>query len=73
MAKKMREPLWKLREDTPSEISALQLTEDVSAWLDEPSERTAVYYANDPATVVHFLEPELSNRALSAYKPVRRS
>jgi len=69
----MRELLWKLREDTASEISELLLTEDVGAWLDEQSERTAVNYANDPATVVHFLEQELSNHALSAYNPVRRS
>jgi hypothetical protein len=70
MAKKMRELLWKFREDTAKEISDLQLREDeisarLDAWLDEQSELTAVYYAKDLATVVHFLEQELSNHGLS--------
>jgi hypothetical protein len=56
MVKKMRELLWKLREDTANEISELQLSEENSAWLDEQSEPTAVYYTKDLATVVHLLE-----------------
>jgi hypothetical protein len=41
MAKKMRELLWKLREDTASDISELQLRAEIGAWLDEQSEPTA--------------------------------
>ena len=69
MAKKMHELLWKLREDTANEISELQVQEETSewldAWLEEQSERTAVYYARDLATVVHLLEQELSHHGLS--------
>ena len=61
--------LWRLREDTANEISELQPDEEINdwldAWLDEQSELTAVYYAKDLATVVHFLEQELSQHGLS--------
>ena len=43
----------------------LQLREKISAWLEEQSEPTAVCYATDLATVVHFLAQELSSRGLS--------
>jgi hypothetical protein len=43
MARKMHELLWNLREDTANEISEPQEREEISAWLDEQSELTAVF------------------------------
>jgi hypothetical protein len=69
MAQKIHELLWKLREDAAKEISEPQVGEEMSgwldAWLDEQSKLTAVYYAKDLASVVHFLEQELANHGLS--------
>ena len=65
MARKMRELLWKLREDTANEISELQLSEGIGAWLDEQSELTTGFHAKDLATAAHFLEEELSVRGFS--------
>ena len=69
MAQKIHELLWKLREDAGNEISEPQVREEMSdwldAWLDEQSKLTAVYYAKDLASVVHFLEQELANHGLS--------
>jgi len=65
----MHELLWKLREDTANEVSELQVRDEIGnwldGWLDEQSPLTAVYYGKDLATVVHFLEQELSNHGLS--------
>jgi hypothetical protein len=65
MATKMHELLRKLREDTANELSELQQSEEIGSSLDEQSEPTAVCCGRDPATVVHFLEQELSNGGLS--------
>jgi len=64
MAKSMHELLWRLREDTASEISELEQSDSIDAWLDEQSQPTAAY-AKDVASVVHRMEQELSCRGLS--------
>ena len=60
MARKMRELLWKLREDTANEILELQQCGEISAWLEEPSEPDAACSRKDLETVVPFPEEELS-------------
>jgi len=65
MARKMRELLWKLREDTANEILELQQCGEVCAWLDEQSEPDAVYFGKDQDTVVHSPEGGPSAHGLS--------
>ena len=65
MASKMRELLWKLREDTANEILELQQCGEISAWLDEQSEPAAACSRKDLETAVDFPEDELSAHGLS--------
>jgi hypothetical protein len=65
MARKMRELLWKLQEDTANEILELQQCEELSAWLEEPSEPNAVYFGENPHPVVPFAEEGTCARGLS--------
>jgi len=65
MARKMRELLWKLREDTANEILELQQCGEVCAWLDEQSEPDAVHFGKDQDTVVHSPEGGPSAHGLS--------
>jgi len=61
----MCELLWKLREDTVSEISEQEPRDELDAWLDEQAELTAACSAKDLARADHLLEQELSNRGPS--------
>ena len=65
MARKMRELLWKLREDTADEILELQQCGEISAWLDEPSEPDAVNFGENPHPAVHFPEQGTCAHGLS--------
>ena len=60
----MHQLLWQLREDTADEISELQRSEEIDAWLDDQSELTAVY-AKDLNTVVDLFEQQLAARGCS--------
>ena len=64
MAGKLRELLWRLREDTANEILELQQCGEVSAWLEEPSEPDALSSGRDLDTVLDLPE-DLSSRGLS--------
>ena len=65
MARKMRELLWKLREDTANEIQELQECGEISAWLQEQAEPEADRSGKDMDTAVDFPEEELSPGGLS--------
>ena len=65
MARKMRELLWKLREDTANEILELQQCGEVSAWLEEPSEPNAAGAGKDLDTAAAVLQEEVSPREFS--------
>jgi hypothetical protein len=65
MARKLRELLWRLREDTADEILELQQCGEVSAWLEEPSEPNAPSSVRDLDTIVDFTEGGLSSPGLS--------
>jgi len=60
----MHQLLWQLREDTADEISELQRSEEIDAWLDGQSALTAVY-SNDLETVVNLFEQEIAARGFS--------
>jgi hypothetical protein len=60
----MHQLLWQLGEDTADEISELQRSEEIDAWLDEQSELT-VAYSNDLRTAVNIFEEELAARGFS--------
>jgi len=64
MAKRKRELLWQLSEDTADEISHLQRGDAIDAWLDNQAALTAAY-ADDLEAVVDLLEQELSARGFS--------
>jgi len=64
MARRMRELLWQLSEDTTDEISQLGHGDAIDAWLDNQAALTAAY-ADDLEAVVHLLEQELTARGFS--------
>ena len=65
MARKLRELLWKLRDNTADEILELQQCGEISAWLDEPSEPNTASSGRDLDTVVDFAGEDLSPRGWS--------
>jgi hypothetical protein len=64
VSKRVLELLLDLREETANEISELEQSDEIDAWLLEQSMPTAAY-AKDLATVVRHMDQELSCRGLS--------